>query len=507
MITYDLVVVGSGAGLNVLSEGLEAGMSCALVENEKFGGTCLTRGCIPSKILIRPADIIREAERAARLGLAFPRPALDWDALAARMWRKIAESDDIEKSLIPVRNLTVHRGTGEFTGPGRMRVRLNDGSGLSGEFGGRRFVLATGARSIVPHIDGLDQAGFVTTESFFGSKFPQGPWKSLIIVGGGLIAAEFGHLFSAFGTKVTILEALPRLLPSEEPEVSAFVAGVFRSTMDVRLNSRAVAAGLTAGGRKTVTAKDETTGRLFEVEGDEILVAAGRRSNADLLKPEATGVKLDARGWIEANAFLETSAPGVWALGDALGMFQFRHKANADAEVCARNLFRPKGGKAAVDISAVPWAVYTHPQVGHVGLTEQQAVEAGHEVLVAVQHYSQIARGYAMGYDRGDGDDGFVKLVVDRSGRILGVHVVGPEAGILVQPFVYLMNAGFTCPPPRPSSPPFRKDVMSCPEAGSIEPIYRSMVIHPSLNELTAWAIGLLQPSSWRKPQGKTSGL
>jgi mycothione reductase len=319
-----------------------------------------------------------------------------------------------------------------------------------------------------------------------------------VIIGGGLIAAEFGHLFSAFGTRVTILEREPRLLLEEEPEVGDFVERVFRTRLEVRVNSRAVRAGRADSGRKVVAYENTVTGSTAEVEADEILVAAGRRSNADLLKPEKAGLRLGPRGWIEADAHLETSAPGVWAMGDALGFLQFRHKANADADVLIENLFH--AGKAAVDNSTVPWAVYTDPRVGHVGLTQRQAREAGHEILVAVQHYSDIARGFAMGYRPGDPDDGFVKLVVDRSGKILGAHVVGPEADILVQPFVYLMNAGYTCPSPEPRTGPAGKDSSACPAAGSIAPIYRSMVIHPSLNELTAWAIGLLQPASWTEP-------
>ncbi len=498
MKAYDLVVVGSGAGLIVLERGLQAGLSCALVEGDKLGGTCLTRGCIPSKILTVPADVIREAERAERIGVKFPKAEVEWGTVGRRMWQKINESDDIGRALASFPNVVVYWGTGEFTGPKRMRVRLKDGSGFSEEFAADRFVLATGARSVIPPIDGLEETGSVTTETFFGDKFPARPWKSLIIIGGGLIAAELGHVFSAFGTRVTIIEMEPRLLPGEEPEVGDFAARVFRTVMDVRLGTRAVAARKSESGAKVVTCLDVAGGRA-ELEAEEILVAAGRRSNADLLHPEKTGLALTPKGWISANEFLETSSPGIWAIGDALGGFQFRHKANSDAEVCAHNLFGAGHAKAAVDNSVVPWAVYTHPQVGHVGLTEGQAVEAGYDVMVSTQHYSDIARGFAMGYEPGDPDDGFVKLVADRSTKLLGAHVVGPHAATLVQPFVYLMNAGYSCPPAETAAGPLTRQSFACPEAGTFMPIFRSMVIHPSLNELTAWAVNMLEPVQARK--------
>ncbi len=282
--------------------------------------------------------------------------------------------------------------------------------------------------------------------------------------------------------------------------MSSFVAREFARSMTVHLDARAVAARL-EGGLKVVTFEDVKTGQTGEASGEEILVAVGRRSNADLLHPERTGVKTDARGWLATDEFLETSRPGVWAMGDAVGGYQFRHKANYDSDICAHNLFEASGApgashpKVPVDYSVVPWAVYTHPQVGHAGMTERQALEAGREIYVAMHRYSDVARGYALGYDAGDPDDGFVKLVVDRSLRILGAHVVGPHASTLVQPFVYLMNAGFTCvPPEKRGQPLIPRDLRVCPEAGSIMPIYHSMIIHPSLNEVAAWAIRALQP-------------
>jgi mycothione reductase len=490
---YDLVVVGSGAGLSVVEEGVKRGLRCALVESGPIGGTCLNRGCIPSKILTVPADAVRSAEHAGKIGVNLKLAGLDWGTIGRRMWDKIRENEGIEQALAAAPGLTVYRGSGAFSGDLRMQVRLNDGS-VSEEFGADRYVLASGARSFIPPIPGLEETGYLTTESFFGEKFPRAPWTSLVIIGGGFIAAEFAHVFSAFGTKVTIIEQEPRLLLPEEPEVSSFVAREFEKTMTLRLNARAVAVR-PGNGVKIVGFEDVKTGSRGEAEGQEVFVAVGRRSNADLLQLERTGVKTDVRGWIVTDAYLETTRPGIWAIGDAIGGFQFRHKANYDSDICVHNLFEAGRPKVPVDYSIVPWAVYTHPQVGHVGLTERQALEAGREIYVARQRYSDIARGYALGYEPGDPDDGFVKLIVDRSLRIVGAHVVGPQASTLVQPFVYLMNAGFACAPPeKRGEPVIPKELRVCPEAGSIMPIYRSMVIHPSLNEVTAWAIHALEP-------------
>ena len=527
MKEFDLIVVGSGAGLLVLEAGLQAGWSCALVESGPIGGTCLNRGCIPTKILTTPADLLREVQAARRIGLTTRDAAIDWGLLAERMWAKIGKNAEMEESLRAMPGLTLFRGTAEFTGTKRMRILPLAKAAAEEEISGTRIVLATGARSFVPPISGLEEAGYVTTENFFGEKFPRRPWTTLTVIGGGTIAAEFAHVFSAAGTKVAIVEMLPRLLAAEEPEVSALLEYEFRKSVDLFLNKKAVAVKA-AGGRKTVVFEDVATQEIGEVVADEILVAVGRRSNADLLKPEKSGIKTNGHGWIEADPYLETSQTGVWAIGDALGGFQFRHKANSDAETLVKNMFGPAGGRRPVDYSAVPWAVFTYPQIGHVGMTEGEALAKGHEILVAVNHYSTIAKGYAMGFMPGDPDDGFVKVIVDKNGKILGAHVIGPEAALLVQPFVYLMNAGYVCPPlardsnPRssaaesePRSKPgaaaaesdprtrsaapaaaavFYKEQTACPEAGTYFPIDRSMIIHPSLNELTGWAFSMLKP-------------
>ena len=195
METYDLVVIGSGAGLNVLNVGLQGGMKCALIEDTKLGATCLTRGCIPSKVLVHPADLIREAQNANRVGIQFNIEKIDWELISKRMWSQIDESKEIEKGLSSVPNLTLYRGVGEFVGENEMEVKSVDGKKILGRFKGEKFVIASGARSFIPPIEGLEEIGYITNRTFFGDKFPKQPWNSLIIIGGGVIAAEFAHIF------------------------------------------------------------------------------------------------------------------------------------------------------------------------------------------------------------------------------------------------------------------------------------------------------------------------
>ncbi|MBD3187612.1 dihydrolipoamide dehydrogenase [Candidatus Bathyarchaeota archaeon] len=493
MKVYDMVVIGSGVGLTVTSQAINAGMEVALVEEGKFGGTCLTRGCIPSKVLIHPADLIREAEHAKRVGLHFKLDKVDWKHISERMWQEIDESKDIEKGIGNAPNLTAYKGIGEFTGDMEMKVKLNKTMEFTAPFKGEKIVIASGARTSIPPIDGIDKVGYVTSRSFFGEKFPDEPWNNLIIVGGGIIAAEFAHLFSAFGTKVHVVEMLPRLVSQEDPELSALLERHFRKYMTVHLDKKAILAEK-HGSEKKLVVEDLNDGSRSEIIADEIFIAAGRRSNSDWLKPGKTGIETDERGWIVTNRYMETTRDGIWCVGDANGKYQFRHTANYETEIAIRNIFNP-GEKTAIDYTATPWVIFTYPQIGHVGMTEQEAIDAGHEIYVAKKRYGEVAKGFAMGYEREDELAGFVKLVIDKSRKLLGAHVIGSNAALLVQQATYIMNSGFECVlQDEQSGKAQLVSSRACPDAGSIMPIAESQVIHPSLNEVLGWALGSMKP-------------
>lgn len=481
MKKFDVVIVGSGAGLMLAEAALQSGKTCALIEQSKFGGTCLTKGCIPSKMLVYPADLIREAEKSDRVGLGFPPPQVDWDRISARMWKQINVCEDLEQTFRSLENLEVYKGAAEFTGKTSMRAKYADGS-YSEEFQGEIFILAAGARSFIPPIKDLEQTGYVAAESFFGENFPKKPWDSLIIVGGGAIGAEFAHIFSALGTKVTLIEGRPRILPAEEEEISAFVEAEFKSNGIRVLTDCNVLSSGKSGSKKILTLEDNKARERRVIEADEIFIAAGIRSNSDSLHLEHTDVETDARGWIRTDGFLETSQKNVYAIGDINGQYQFRHTANYEAEILSQNLFGDS--KKMVCYNAVPWAVFTWPQVAHVGMTEAEAKRAGRRYWVGRNYFSKIAGGIAMGISEQSADNGFIKIIIGEEKTILGVHIAGPHAAILVQPFVYLMNANHVCHLTEQGSR------LICPPVGSYTPINDSMVIHPSLNELTAWVLG-----------------
>lgn len=479
----------------VLEEALGRGLKCAIIEKSKFGGTCLTKGCIPSKMLVYPADLIRGAQVADRIGLEFAKPKIDWEKISRRLWKQINYSDKIEKEFSHEKNLDIYKGTAEFVNDYVIKVK-DDAENFFAEITGEKIIIAAGARTFVPPIPGLEATGYLTSETFFGEKYPKKIWKSLIIIGGGAIGAEFAHIFSAYGSKVTLLEMKPRIVATEEEAISELVEKVFvKNGIDVFTNHRILAVYL-EDGLKKVTIEDILTGEKKNVSAEEILIASGIRSNADLLKIENTKIKTDARGWIITNEYVETSVDNVWAIGDINGKYQFRHKANYEAEILINNLFGKE--KKAVSYTSVPWAIFTYPQVAHVGLTESQVKEKKLKYWTGTNYYHEVIYGIAMGYSSHN-DSGFVKIIIGQEKKILGVHIVGPNASILVQPFVYLMNSSHKC-----SESQLKEKIKSidelrvfCPPLGTYMPIDDSMVIHPSLNELTAW---VMEKIDWEKP-------
>lgn len=477
---FDLVVIGTGAGLMVAEAAAKQGLKVAIIEKGKFGGTCLTKGCIPSKMLVYPADMLREAERAYKVGLSYGKPEIDWTLISKRVWDRINFSKEIEQNMSQMPNVTLFLGEGYFTGPNSMKVRLNAGG--EAELSGKQFLIAAGARSRIIPIKGLEEAGYLTYETFFGDKYPQKPWKSLIILGSGTIALEFAHIFAAFGTKISVVGRNARLLPQEDKDIADLV----RLQMDdfginFYLGYDVLEVQKTLEGKR-VFVRDQETGEELSLEGEEILLAVGVRSESGSLQLEQAGVETDNLSWIKVDAQLQTSQPHIYALGDIIGGFLFRHKANYEAEILINNLFKPELPKRHADYRAMPWAIYIMPQVGHVGLTEEEVRAIGIKYHVGTYRYSYIAIGMAMGYEDGDIDNGLVKLLLDEELHILGVHIAGFQAGALVQPFVYLMNAG---------------NPLKDKEAGTLLPLLRSMIIHPSLSELAAWSI---ESVDWTKP-------
>ncbi|MFC2005392.1 dihydrolipoyl dehydrogenase [Chloroflexota bacterium] len=456
MKNYDVIVIGSGAGAIISDESAAQGLKTALIDKGPLvGGTCLNWGCIPSKMLIYTADRIVEIEEAKKLGIEAEIKSIDFHSIMERM-RKSRQEDQvhIREGLKQSKNLDFYEGEGYFVGDYLLEV---NGEKLKGE----KIFIASGSRPFIPPIKGSDNIDYLTNESVLELK--EKP-DSLIIIGGGYIAVEFGHFFAAMGTKVTILEMADRMVLSEEPEISELLKNELSKRMVVHTNAL-VEEVKQSGHGVVVFAKDTNSGKRREFNAQRIMMAVGRRSNADILKVENTGLEIDKKGFIKVSEYLETNRKGIFAIGDANGQQMFRHMANREAEIVAQNSFY--GTDIKVDYSAVPHAVYSHPQVASVGMTEAQARE-GYDVLIGRMKYFDIAKGEAMMEK-----EGFAKAIVEKgSNRILGFHIIGPYAPELIQEVVNAITSG-----------------------GGMEELEQGIHIHPALSELVQYTLNSLEDS------------
>jgi mycothione reductase len=456
MEEYDVLVVGSGSGMTIATNAVNSGFKTAVVEHGPMGGTCLNRGCIPSKMLIYPADVIAMIHAASELGIHATVGSIDFKGIMSRMHRAVDE--DSRHQGLAVENASPrikwYKDTGEFVSDHTMKT---GGHLIRGE----KVFIASGARPGIPPVKGLAHLNYLTSDTVL--ELQEQP-KSMMIVGGGYIAAEYGHFFSSIGTEVTIIQRNLRLVPEEEPEVSELLKAEMNKRMSIFANHEVVEVR-EKDKVKSVVARDRETGTLHEFSAQALLVATGRVPNSDLLKPEKTGVKTDARGYIAVNDYLETSKKNIWAFGDAIGRQMFKHVANYEADIVWHNAVHDH--KTAVDYSAVPHAVFTHPQIASVGLTETQATTRGHKILVGKERYRDTALGMAMGNPAG-----FVKVIVEQeTGKILGGHIIGPHASILIQEVINAMSA----------------------EKSPATSVIRSMHIHPALPEVVQRAFGNLE--------------
>ncbi|MBS7632261.1 dihydrolipoyl dehydrogenase [Candidatus Bathyarchaeota archaeon] len=455
MEKFDVVVVGSGSGMNVAAAAVAGGMKTALVEFGSMGGTCLNRGCIPSKMLIYAADVVAMAEDAENIGVKLKVDRVDFSAVMRRMRHFVTEDSESQaRSVEASPDLTWFKERGEFISDYTMKV----GNQI---IKGDRVFIVSGARPDIPPIKGLQNVGYLTSDTVL--KLDKQP-RSLIIIGGGYIAAEYGHFFSSIGTKVTIIQRSPRLLPEEEPEISELLKEEMSKKTAIFTGHEAIEVK-EEGNAKKVLARNRENGKTAEFTAEALLVAAGRVPNSDLLKPQKTGVELDDRGYVKVNEYLETGKKNIWAFGDAIGKYMFKHVANYEAEVAWHNAIHEH--KVKVDYSAAPHAVFTHPQVASVGLKENEAKQLGHKVLVGYSHYKDTAIGIAMGEPRG-----FVKVIVEqKTGRLLGGHIIGPHASVLIQEVVNAMSTG----------------------ERTFLPIARAMHIHPAMTEVVQKAFFALR--------------
>lgn len=458
MKQYDVVIVGTGSGATLIGEALAHQMSVALVDKGPVGGTCLNLGCIPTKMLIYPADRVMEIRDSAKFGINTEINDMDFAGIMDRMRRHVGASHDrIQTGLEEARDFDFYFGEARFVGDYTLEV---DGKTIRGE----KIFLASGARPAVPPIEGIESVSYLTNESVLQLK--QRP-ASLVIIGGGYIAAEFAHFFEAMGSRVTIVQRNERLVPEEEPEISAILAKSLGRRLEVLLGTEATAVRKSDKG-VAITAKNRRNGEEREITAEHVLLAAGRTSNADLLQVDKTGIETDAGGYIKVNEYLETSKKNIWAFGDAIGRQMFRHSANFEADLAWDNAVHD--ANQPMDFSLVPHAVFSWPEIASVGLTERQALAVmdDRDLLVGRADYTDVARGQAMMEK-----ESFLKALVDaESERILGFHIIGPQASILIQEVVNMMALD-----------------------ADWWQLTRGMRIHPALSEVVLRPFSRLQPA------------
>lgn len=416
MADYDVIVIGAGPGGYVCAiRAAQLGKKTAIVDREWLGGVCLNIGCIPSKALLRNAElayILRE--RAADYGLGIDGLTLDY-AVAVRRSRQVAERLVKGVGFLMKKNqIEVHMGEASFTSPTALRVQMADGS--AAELRAKDVVIATGASAIsLPEV-GIDGERVLTyREAILQDKLP----KSVVIVGAGAVGLEFATLWSGYGAEVTLVEMLPRIAPLEDEEVSKELAKEF-GKRGVRILAGTRVERVETLKTKVKVSVSGADGEQI-VDAEQALIAIGFRPNTQGLGLAEIGVALDERGMVGVDERMATNLPGVWAIGDVTGKLMLAHVASAMGVICAEHIAGVES--IALDYRMMPRATYSHPQIAAFGLTEAQAKEQGHEVRVG--RFPFQANGKALGL----GDyAGWIKLVTDtRYGEILGAHLIGPE--------------------------------------------------------------------------------
>ena len=422
---YDLIIVGAGSGNMIPVPEMDT-WRLAIVEPDKFGGTCLNRGCIPSKMLLYAAEIAEMARHGAHLGLRHTLERVDWQRLVGRVWEKIdpvAEAGAQYRRSQP--HVTVYDAPAQFVAP---HVLETGGHHITAE----RIVLGAGARPVVPDIPGLESIAYHTSDTIMHLETQP---HSLLIIGGGYIGVEMAHFFGSLGTQVTISDHGGALIKRQDDHVTQAFTRICQRRFNVLLHTQVRSVNPENG---RIAAQVEVDGTPRTVRVDAVLVASGRRPNSDRLNVAAAGIEVDARGRVLTDAGMETNVPGIFAFGDLASRHPLKHIANAEARAIARHLVG--GDKLPVDYDGVPNAVFSAPQVAAVGLTERDAVRQGRPYMTARRQYADTAYGWAM-----DDSDSFVKLIADPGSRLLlGAHIMGPHASLLIQPLVQGMKYGQT---------------------------------------------------------------
>lgn len=413
---YDLIVIGGGAaGSTVAFDAVRRGVRVALVEEWKLGGTCLNVGCDPTKTLVRSAEVLHLARTADRFGVNVADPRASWPAIRARVESVIdtIRGGDGEANIREA-GIDLYTDHARFVSEREVVVGSNI---LASD----RFVIATGATTSAPDIDGIESVGYITNLDVPSlDALPE----SLIVVGGGPVAVEFAQIFGRFGVEVTVLASRDQILPKEEPELALALTRILESE-GIRIETGArVTEARVEMGRKVLAWDTEASSD--SVAATEVLIATGRGPNVRTLGLESAGVAFSNRG-IEVDASMRTSVPTIWAVGDVTGIYPFTHAADYQARIAEHNALTT-GAVRRADYRVVPWTTFTDPELARVGLTEAEAMAGGYAVVTASVAFDELPRAIAS-----DQRLGSVKLVVDRAThQILGGHILAAHAGELL---------------------------------------------------------------------------
>jgi mycothione reductase len=424
---HDLVVIGTGSGNSIVDDRF-AHLDVALVEHGVFGGTCLNVGCIPTKMYVYPADVAETVRHAARYGVDASIDKVRWRDIRDRVFGRIDPISDGGRRYRVERcpNVTVYEGHARFTGHKQLEVAYTDGSGTAA-FSGERIVIAAGSRPVIPAEVAASGVPYETSDTVM--RIDDLP-EHVVILGSGYIGAEFAHVFSGLGAKVSIV-GRSSLLRTQDETVCERFSAIAREKWDVHLG-REVARVRGGAGEVALELTDGTV-----VRGDLLLVATGRVANSDRLDVARTGVPTHPDGRIVVDDQQCTPVDGIFALGDVSSEHQLKHVANHEVKVVAHNLLHPDAPRRS-DHRFVPAAVFTDPQIAAVGLTEGQCRNRGLDFTASVQPYGDVAYGWAM-----EDTTGFCKVIAEcGSGRILGAHVMGAQASTVIQPLIQAMSFG-----------------------------------------------------------------
>ena len=439
MAHFDLIIIGTGSGNTIANRNFHH-KSVAIIEQGTFGGTCSNFGCIPTKMMVHPANVARQVKESSRVSVNSTFDGTDWADLQRRIFTEridpIAASGEEYRRGPRTPNVTFFHGTGRFTGPRTVTVDNFDPNVSSpdadpAELTADNIVIATGGRPFIPDV--IADSGVDYRTNLDIMRVPELP-KKLTILGGGVVAVEFAHVFSALGSEVTIINRSPLLRQQDATLVHAF-NDIAAEQWTVHTN-REVTAVREEGDQSVLTLDDGT-----EVISDVLLVALGRVPNSDTLDVAAAGVQVDDKGYVVIDDYARTTAEGVWALGDAVTPLLLKHVANNDARVIGHNILHPDDLRT-VKRDAVPAGIFTYPSIATLGATEEEAQavasEKNTEITTYTQRYADVAYGWAM-----EDTTGFCKVIADKnSGQLLGATIMGPEASTLIQILTSAMSFG-----------------------------------------------------------------